>query len=214
MQTNKINGEATIDLVQKREPGPRVGLRRGGTLNHKLEAAEVAVGYFCLWKPQEREASAAVERCIELLEIQEHDGFMLNEVWTDSHAPIYLRAMVALRLWVLRMEKAVKKGTPVAGVEKLARLNQLLEHWFEYLYSSCALGFVPRGPHAGKVMLPCNRKSAHKKLGVKGGVLPNQADDMVRRVWYSMLSSGKPGPVGREYFTLDKVKRPDTAAAP
>jgi hypothetical protein len=68
MQTNRINGEATIDLVQGREPARRIGLRRGGTPNHKMEAAAVEVGYHGLFRPNEKEALEAMQWSIELLE--------------------------------------------------------------------------------------------------------------------------------------------------
>src|SRR5215218_9471323 len=110
MQTNRTNGLATISLVLGVEPDARIGLGKGGTFNHKLEAAEVELGYNCLLHPSKKPGAQAVERCIELLEIQERGGHMLGEVWSDSHSPIYLRAMTAMRLWVLRMEKAVKAG--------------------------------------------------------------------------------------------------------
>ena len=57
-------------------------------------------------------------------------------------------------------------------------------------------------------------KSSDEELGVEGGVSVEQADDMVRRVWFNMMTPpGKPGRVGREYFTLSK-NRQDTAAGP
>jgi len=214
MQTNRINGEATIDLVQGREPARRIGLRKKGTPNHRMEAAAVEVGYHCLFRPDEEDALAAMQGCAELLELQRDRGHMLGEVWTDSHSPIWLRAMTSLMLWIRRMEKARKLGQPVAGLTKLDKLTELVERWFEFHYASLRLGRVPRGPLAGRILLPCNRKSSHKELGVKGGVSAKQADDMVRRVWFNMMTPpGKPGRVGRKYFTLSK-DRQDTAAAP
>jgi hypothetical protein len=139
---------------------------------------------------------------------------MLGEVWTDSHSPIWLRAMISLLLWVRRMEKARRLGRPVAGLARLDKLARLAERWFEFHYASLRLGRVPRGPLDGRILLPCNRKSSHRELGVQGGVSVNQADDMVRRVWFNMMTPpGKPGRVGREYFTLSK-SRQDTAAGP
>ena len=214
MQTNRINGEATIDLAQGREPARRIGLRRGGTPNHKMEAAAVEVGYNCLFRPNEEEAQEAMQWSIELLELQRDTGHMLGEVWTDSHSPIWLRAMTSLMLWVRRMEKARKLGRPVAGLSKLGGLTRRVERWFEFHYACLQLGRVPRGPLAGRILLPCNRKSSDDELGVAGGVSVNQADDMVRRVWFDMTTPpGKPGRVGREFFTLSK-NRQDTAAGP
>ena len=214
MQTNRINGEATIDLVQGREPAKRIGLHKGGTPNHKMEAAAVEVGYHCLLRPNDEEALEAMRWCSDLLELQMDHGHMLGEVWTDSHSPIWLRAMTSLMLWVRRMEKARKLGGPVAGLAKLDRLANLVERWFEFHYASLRLGRVPRGPLVGRILLPCNRKSSDDELGVKAGVSLAQADDMVRRVWFNMMTPpGKPGPVGREYFTLSK-NRQDTAAGP
>ena len=214
MQTNRINGEATIDLAQGREPAKRIGLHKGGTPNHKMEAAAVEVGYHCLLRPNEEEALEAMRWCRELLELQMEHGHMLGEVWTDSHSPIWLRAMISLLLWVRRMEKAKKLGRPVAGLAKLGGLAERAERWFEFHYACLQLGRVPRGPLAGRILLPCNRKSSDEELGVQGGVGVEQADDMVRRVWFNMTTPpGKPGRVGREYFTLSK-NRQDTAAGP
>ena len=214
MQTNRINGEATIDLAQGREPAKRIGLNKGGTPNHKMEAAAVEVGYHCLLRPSEEDALEAMQWCGELLELQMDRGHMLGEVWTDSHSPIWLRAMTSLMLWVRRMEKARKLGRPVAGLAKLGGLAERVERWFEFHYASLRLGRVPRGPLAGRILLPCNRKSSDEELGVKGGVSLGQADDMVRRVWFNMMTPpGKPGRVGRGYFKLSK-NRQDTAAGP
>ena len=214
MQTNRINGEATIDLAQGREPARRIGLRGGGTPNHKMEAAAVEVGYHCLFRPSEKDALEAMEWSIELLDLQRDTGHMLGEVWTDSHSPIWLRAMTSLMLWVRRMEKARRLGWPVAGLARLAKLTRQVERWFEFHYACLQLGRVPRGPLAGRILLPCNRKSSDDELGVAGGVSVNQADDMVRRVWFDMTTPpGKPGRVGREFFTLSK-NRQDTAAGP
>ena len=214
MQTNRINGEATIDLAQGREPAKRIGLHKGGTPNHKMEAAAVEVGYRCLLRPTEEGALEAMEWCSELLELQRDHGHMLGEVWTDSHSPIWLRAMTSLMLWVRRMEKARTVGRPVAGMAKLGGLRNQVERWFEFHYACLELGRVPRGPLAGRILLPCNRKSSDEELGVQGGVSVEQADDMVRRVWFNMTTpAGKPGRVGREYFTLSK-NRQDTAAGP
>lgn len=179
-----------------------------------MEAAAVEVGYHCLLRPSEEEALEAMGWCGELLELQMKRGHMLGEVWTDSHSPIWLRAMTSLMLWVRRMEKARKLGRPVAGLAKLGGLAVRVERWFEFHYACLQLGRVPRGPLAERILLPCNRKSSDEELGVEGGVSVEQADDMVRRVWFNMMTPpGKPGRVGREYFTLSK-NRQDTAAGP
>jgi len=212
MQTNKINGIGTISLALGLPlKSARVGLKSGGTLNQKLEAAEVEVGYYCLAAPSEREAVAAMQRCIDLIDLQRFEGFMGTEVWTDSHSPIYLRAMCALRLWTLRMRKRASTGKPVAGLSKLDRLEPLLSWWFEAFYASCQLGLVPSGPLAGHILLPCNRKSADEKRGIAGGV--TTPDDMCRRVWFGALSGIGVERVGRDFFTL-ALDRPDTASGP
>src|SRR5918999_2488594 len=135
MQTNRINGEATIDLAQGREPARRIGLRGGGTPNHKMEAAAVEVGYHCLFRPSEKDAREAMEWSIELLDLQRDTGHMLGEVWTDSHSPIWLRAMTSLMLWVRRMEKARKLGRPVAGLSKLGGRTRRGGGWVGIHYS-------------------------------------------------------------------------------
>ncbi len=201
MQTNRINGEATIDLLNKQVPTSMVGLNARGTPNHKLEAAAVAIGCHCLLKPDKAQGDLALKRAIELLELQLTDGHMTGEVFTDSHAPIWLRAATSLRLWTLRL---LKRGSANPLV---LRLDSLTQGWFEHHYSCLSLGLVPRGPLAGQVILPCNRKSKQKTtLAV---ILPG---DMVRNVWMGQVNGTKVK-VGRDFWQISK-DRQDTLAGP
>src|SRR5262245_28839292 len=102
MQTNRINGEATLDILAGEAPKTMVGLNPGGTPNQKMESAAVAVGFNCLLRPNGQSA-ASVQRAIELLDKQLVEGHMGAEVFTDSHAPIWLRAMTSLRLYSFQL---------------------------------------------------------------------------------------------------------------
>jgi len=192
MQTNRINGEATLDILAGQVPKSMVGLNVGGTPNQKMESAAVAVGFNCLVQPNPQGA-AAVQRAIDLLEKQLTEGHMGSEVFTDSHAPIWLRAMTSLRLYSLKLRD--RGGA-------FARLEDLVCQWFEHHFACLSLGLVTSGPLANQIVLPCARKS------------PNVPGDMVRDVFYQLAATGKvQRSVGKSFFDLDK-DRQDTAAAP
>lgn len=192
MQTNRINGEATIDILAGQVPKTMVGLNVGGTPNQKMESAAVAVGFNCLLQPNPQ-GDAAVRRAIDLLEKQLTEGHMLAEVFTDSHAPIWLRAMSSLRLYSLKLRS---RGG------QFARLEELVCQWFEHHFACLSLGLVPSGPLANQIVLPCSRKS------------PELAGNMVRDVFYQLAATGKvQRPVGKNFMDLSK-DRQDTAAAP
>jgi len=199
MQTNRINGEATIDILAGQEPKAMVGLNEGGTPNHKMEAAAVAVGFFCLVKPKPAQGEAAVQRTIQLLEKQLAKGHMLFEVFTDSHAPIWLRAMTSLRIYSLKLRG---RGG------QFERLEELVQQWFEHHFAALSLGWVPSGKLGNTVILPCGRKTPGKNHGQP------PPGDMVRDVFMQMAMTGKvQQKVGKHFWDLSK-DRQDTVAGP
>lgn len=193
MQTNKINGDNTIDVINGRKPDlAMVGLAAGGTENHKLEAAEVQIGFYAFVMVNLALLMLAVRRAIDLLQRQVREGHMRAEVLTDSHAPIYLRAMCALRIHSAKLRQ---RG---GDFEVLAAL---VEQWFEHHYACLSLGLVPSGPLAGRVLLPCARKS------------PEAPGDTTRDAWMALVNGARPQGVGPKFWNLDK-DRQDTAAGP
>lgn len=198
MQTNKINGLATLALLRGEHPAQLVGLRAGGTLNHKLEAASVQVGMYLLVAPDAAQAASAIARAIELLELQIKTGHMGAEVLTDGHAPIYLRAMCSLKLWLLRSS---------SDIPGQSHLRSLTDQWFEHHYACLTLGLVPRGPLKGEVILPCARKTKAKKT-----LEVETPGNQVRNVWLQIVNGVRPR-VGRRFWDLTD-DRQDTAAGP
>lgn len=221
MQTNKISGENTIDVANG--VFPQLGLipldMHPSSPNQRVEAAAVMVGAYGLIQPTLAPFSAAVKRSIELLNQQLTQGHMVQEVFTDSHAPIWLRAMVSLRLYLLRINAS--QDPKVAQVRAacsadLETLGGLVEQWFELHYAALSLGLVTSGPLAGTVLLPCARKTGVGKAE-GAGLLAGEGGDpgnMVRDVWLQLVTPGATvRRTGPKFWNLDK-SRQDTAAGP
>jgi len=156
VQTNKINGLNTLSIINSQHPTLHlVSLNSGGTVNQKAEAAAVQLGYYGLVSPDPRLFSLALDRCISQLQDELTRGHMLQELLSDSHSPIHLRARTSLMLYVLRLRGKTGTGQNVTGVIQLGRL---LDNWFEHHLALLSLGLVPSGPLAGCVLLPCARK--------------------------------------------------------
>jgi hypothetical protein len=191
-QTNKISGAATVSIGLGQMPTAMVGLNDGGTPNQKVEAAAVQVGAHCLLEPSPS-GDAAVTRSIELLQKQLNEGHMWNEALTDSHAPIWLRAMTSLRWYSLKLRS---RGG------KFAQLEDLVVQWFEHHLAVLSLGLVPSGPLLGTVVLPCARKN-------KG-----TAGDAVRDAWLQKVTGAKiTAKIGPNFWVFGQ-DRQDTASGP
>jgi hypothetical protein len=194
-QTNKISGRATVNIGMGVMPEEKdmIPLNSGGTPNQKVEAAAVRVGAYCFLQPNAAKGDAAVNRSIELLQKQLDEGHMWIEALTDSHAPIWLRAMTSLRWYSLNLRG---KGG------KFVQLDDLVMQWFEHHLAVLSLGLVPKGPLAGTVVLPCARKS------------PGTAGDVVRDAWLQKATGVQvTAKVGPKFWTLSQ-DRQDTAAGP
>jgi hypothetical protein len=194
MQVNRANGANLIACIQGLVPSlPMVTLdTHPSTPNQRLEAAVVWAFRYLTVEPDSAKAAQGLDRCVELL----HLPWMAGETLTDSHMPIWLRAMCGLRLLLDRA--GVGRGGWSAG----ALLVDLVDSWFEGWYAVHTLGRVPSGPRAGQIILPCARKT----VGI-----PN---DAVRDAFYSLSTGGGlPASSGlsRAALVLDK-NRQDTAA--
>src|SRR3954463_11979489 len=193
-QTNKISGRATVSIGLGQMPTTMIALNFGGSPNQKVEAAAVQVGAHCLLEPNRTLGDAAVARSIALLEKQLREGHMWIEALTDSHSPIWLRAMTSLRWYCLKLRS---RGG------KFARLEELVVQWFEHHLAVLTLGLVPSGPLHGTVVLPCARKT------------DGTAGDAVRDAWLQK-ATGAPltaRGIGRQFWVLSQ-DRQDTAAGP
>jgi hypothetical protein len=191
-QTNKISGAATVSIGMGVMPTSMIPLDFGGTPNQKVEAAAVQVGAHCLLQPN-ASGDAAVTRSIELLQKQLNEGHMWIEALTDSHAPIWLRAMTSLRWYSLNLRK---KGG------RFAQLDDLVMQWFEHHLAVLSLGLVPSGPLAGTVVLPCARKSS------------GTAGDAVRDAWLQKVTGARiTAKIGPKFWVFGQ-DRQDTAAGP
>lgn len=194
MQVNRVNGEATVNLGIGQMPTSMIGLDAGGSPNQKVEAAAVQVGAHCLLAPDPSQGKAAIARSIELLNKQLDEGHMWIEALTDSHSPIWLRAMTSLRWYCLQLQK---DHSPFG---RLDEMSALVEQWFEHHLAVLSLGLVPSGPLAGTVVLPCARKS------------PGVAGDAVRDAWLQKATGAKlTAKVGKNFWLFGQ-NRQDTAA--
>jgi hypothetical protein len=203
MQVNKINGANVIAMIEG-SPLPYALIPLDFhpiTPNQSLEAAVAQLWFYTLVKPDAAKAQAAAAKLVSLFEQQQAGGFMrcagANECLTDSHFPIWLRAMTALTLLIAKFPNAIT-----------ARLGTLVPWWWESWRALCALGLVPSGPLAGSIVLPCARKTGlpgdPSKINVPG--------DAVCAAAYSISGGGKIGR-GLSKSALDlNPLRPDNAA--
>ncbi len=169
MQTNRINGNNLIDTVEGNHPSlSLIPLdMHPASPNQRLEAGVVQFGYYGLIAPDPNKFLISVQFLIQFLLSQLSTGHMGIEVLTDSHEAIWLRAMMGLRLFQIRMSKEVHPTTP-----EFNTLASLALQWFNHHASLLSLGYIPTGPLAGCILLPCARKrGASRAEKEKGSIL-------------------------------------------
>jgi hypothetical protein len=216
MQTNRQNGINQVAVAQgKKPPLPLVGLHAGGSPNQKVEAPVVQIGLYGLVQQDDAKCLTAARRLIELLDMMLSTGHMLIEPATDSHAPIWLRAMIAARLYSMQLGKR-------GGLYET--LDNLVVQWHRQHITLLQMGAVSSGPLTewpGKeaniptVLLPCARKSGigGKKKGPISGGPESEPGNMVRDIYFQSMTNAPLRPTGRDFWQLN-AERQDTAAAP
>lgn len=246
MQTNRINGSNLIDIVQGNHPAlSLIPLdMHPASPNHRLEAGVVQFGYYGLIGPKPNEFLAATQFLTQSLQDQLTKGHMGIEVLTDSHEAIWLRAMLGLRLFQIRLVAGGGSHLDSSAKNLVNRLTTLTLQWFAHHASLLSLGYVPSGPLAGCILLPCARKRGAAKgdnrealSGVgtikrqrqsRGGKGQAEAEkgsgkpaagsmdpsELTRDVWYGEIASPGPTRATGASFWTLDKSRQDTASGP
>ncbi len=144
-QLNRLLGENTVNFhLNGTMPNPGAITSTGGTPNQKMERLANQIAYYHFVKPDPGLADQAVTSTIQNLEGQAQKwGHQCidhtDEALTQSHGPIWLRAMMSLRITSHRLG---------------GNLEQLVLDWIEYHTSVNNLGLIPG---ESKVLLPGSR---------------------------------------------------------
>ena len=201
-QLNKVLGANTVQFhLDSTMPNPGAADidQTGGTPNQKAERWANRIALYHFVQPDTAKAKQALDGTIELFEGQLTRGHQCvgneDETLTLSHAPIWWRAVLSLRI---TSNLLAGKGTDYAHLE------QLVLDWLEYHTSLNSLGEIASGPRAGEVWVP----GARTKLN--GG---EQNTDKVTNVIHQLMTTDtNTFKVGPKFFTLAQ-DRPDTAGA-
>jgi len=198
-QTNRINGDATVrmHLGLKPAPGTVLPLSVAGTPNHKLETRTVRFRYYHLVEKDAALAKQSLTDLTQFFEAMRDKGFMsmglANEVLTNSHAPIWWRAVMSAR--VTTVELAGRGG-------QYQKLHDLVAEFIENWTSLNSLGEVSSGPRRGEVILPGSRFN-----GVPGDQVTNIIHQIITRNG-NVISEAGP-----QFFKLDPEAQDRAGAA-
>jgi hypothetical protein len=202
-QLNKVLGTNTVQFHLDRtmpSPGAADLAQIGGTPNQKTERWANRIALFHFVQPDPVKAKQALQGTIELFEGQLARGHQCigneDETLTLSHAPIWWRAIMSLRLTT---HELAGRGTGYAHLE------QLVLDWLEHHTTLNALGEIKSGPKAGEIWVP----AARTKFGVEG----ERATDTVNNVVHQLMTRGNVTvKAGKKIFDLTQ-KAQDTAGA-
>ena len=230
-QLNKRLGANTVAFHQQyplpklqgtgRLPDPGAITSSGGTPNQKAErlANRIALHHFV--HPDAGQAAAAVTDTIGFFQGQFKTGHQCianaDEAFTPSHAPIWWRAITSLRITTSVL--ADRGGDH-------ATLAACVLDWIQFHTSLNALGEIPSGPNAHKVLLPGSRWKSDTAVpgnpgkacgrftpnGDQGGGYPKDPlTDQVNNIVHQLITTGKvPWNVAGRIFTL-RPEAPDLA---
>jgi hypothetical protein len=200
-QLNRVLGANTVQFhLDGTMPNPGAADldKGGGTPNQKTERWANRIALYHFVEPNDKKAKQALDGTIELFEGQLERGHQCigkeDESMTLSHAPIWWRAILSLRI----------TSHDLAGRgDGYRRLEQLVLDWLEHHTTLNALGLIPSGPRAGEIWVP----AARTKVG-KG----DQETDAVNNVVHQIITTDTKPNVGKKFFDLSQ-DRPDTAGA-
>lgn len=218
-QLNKVLGANTVQFHTDGtmpNPGAADLSQGGGTPNQKTERWANRIALYHFVQPDPAKAKQALDGTIEHFEGQLKKGHQCvggeDEALTLSHAPIWFRAIMSLRITTNRL---AGRGTDYAHLE------QLVLDWLEHHTTLNELGRIQSGPKQNEIWVP----GARTKVGSGGGAggddgdgdgsdsVGNKSTDKVTNVIHQLMTTGnvttKTGP---KFFTLAQ-DRPDTAGA-
>jgi hypothetical protein len=199
-QLNKVLGRNTVQFhLDRTMPRPEAAdlNQAGGTPNQKAERWANRIALFHFVKPDAAKAKQALAGTIEFFEGQVAKGHQCigkeDEALTLSHAPIWWRAIMSLRL--TSHDLAGRGGD-------YPHLEQLVLDWLEFHTSLNALGEIKAGPKKGEIWVP----GARTKLGDG-----EKKTDAVTNVIHQLMTTGTTQ-VKAKFFDLDQ-DAPDRAGA-
>jgi hypothetical protein len=195
-QLNRLLGENTVDY-HLNGTMPNVGAitSQGGTPNQKMERLANQIAYYHFVSADSKQAAQAVTSTIQNLQGQaETWGHQCidntDEALTISHGPIWLRAIMSLRITTQQL--ASRGG-------QYPQLEQLVLDWIEQHTSVNNLGLIPG---VVQVLLP----GARWKSGYDG-------TDEITDICHQLITTGQVvTKVGSNFWNLS-VQAQDNAGA-
>lgn len=217
-QLNRLLGQNTVQFHQQHslpdlEPmvktpsflNPSVVDGTGGTPNQKAERLANRVAFYHFVEPDAAKGRKAASDAVAFFKDQLTAGHQCvgnaDEALTPSHGPIWLRAIMSLRL-TSRVLGRTHNGKPYSELEM--RVLQ----WIRHHTSLNRLGEVSGGIHQGKVLLPGARSD--NALCFEGGTggptdkyPADPLTDQVTNVVHQLIVNGKvTWALGRNFWKL------------
>jgi hypothetical protein len=203
-QLNKVLGANTVQFhLDGTMPNPGAAdiNQGGGTPNQKTERWANRIALYHFVQPDTAKAKQALAGTIELFEGQVARGHQCigneDETLTLSHAPIWWRGILSLRITSNRL---AGRGSDYAHLE------QLVLDWLEFHTTLNSLGQIASGPKQGEIWVP----GARTKLGNGNG--GDKQTDKVTNVVHQLMTTNTKPDAGKKFFELSQ-DRPDTAGA-
>jgi hypothetical protein len=203
-QLNNVLGRNTIQFhLDGTMPNPATASieKTNGTPNQKTERWANRMALYHFVQPDAAKAKQALDGTIELFEGQLQRGHQCigneDEALTLSHAPIWWRAIMSLRI---TSHDLAGRGTGYRHLE------QLVLDWLEHHVTLNSLGQIQSGPKKGEIWLP----AARSHLDGNGA---EKKTDKITNVIHQLMTTGvvttKTGP---QFFDLSQ-DAPDRAGA-
>jgi hypothetical protein len=196
-------------------PNPSVVDGTGGTPNQKAERLANRVAFYHFVEPNAAKGKKAASDAVAFFKDQLTTGHQCvgnaDEALTPSHGPIWLRAIMSLRI-TSHVLGRTHKGKPYPELEM--RVLQ----WIQHHTSLNRLGEVMDGIHQGKVLLPGARTDVARCVtGGTGG--PNRGypgdplTDQVTNVVHQLIVNGTvTWKLGRNFWKLRQEAQDLTGA--
>ncbi|MEA2600546.1 MAG: hypothetical protein QOF89_1538 [Acidobacteriota bacterium] len=228
-QLNRLLGENTVQFhLQHPLPDLKSTVTRpslpnrsaldstGGTPNQKAERLANRVAFYHFVEPDAAKGRRAAQDTVGFFKDQLTTGHQCvgngDEALTPSHGPVWLRAIMSLRI----TSQALARGSRTAPYVELE--TRVLE-WIRHHTSLNRLGEVLGGVHQGKVLLPGARTdTALCFVGGAGGpdgkYPADPLTDQVTNVVHQLIANGAVAwKLGRDFFKLRQTAQDLAGAA-
>jgi hypothetical protein len=215
MQLNKVFGRITMEQHggPPRKPTdnlPNLDHVNNGTPNQKEERAAILLRMYA--KPIVVDfLIRAIALCRSLLQAQKMRGHQVIaracEFMSNSHDPIWVRAMSSMTITVLELigvdrenEPETAKRLPPGILSELRALRDDLLEWWQTRYACCKAAEVTHGGLSEHVIST-------------GGRYRPGGDDQVRDVQHGLADGNQPGHVAGNKFWKNTLQFQDTFGA-